>query len=118
MSAEDLAARRTNPLCVKRLRRSFWRRVRWPSGAVASPADVGPGPCPRPSVAVASPHLQVAGPGFAAGAPPGPAASPAADWQRPGNALYCPGCGRSVVARPGSGLSEESVLGVEAGRAG
>jgi Protein of unknown function (DUF2637) len=48
-----------NPLCViKRLRWSFWRRVGWPSGAVASPAGVGPRPSPWPSTAVASPRLQ------------------------------------------------------------
>jgi len=37
-------------------------------------------------VAVASPHLQIVRPRFAVGAPPGPAASPTAVWQRPGNA--------------------------------
>jgi hypothetical protein len=62
------------------------------------------------------------------GAPLGPAASPAADWQLSGNGQLCPGtsrprswaasCGRRVVARPGSGLSEESAPGVQVGRAG
>ena len=53
------------------------------------------GPSSRPGVAVASPHLQVVRPRFAAGAPPGPAASPAAGWQRSRNAQPCPVCCRA-----------------------
>ena len=50
-----------------------------------------PGPSSRPSVAVVLPGLQIVRPRLAAGAPPGPAASPAAGWQRPGNGQPCPG---------------------------
>ena len=42
-----------------------------------------------PIVARRSPHLQVVRPRFAAGAPPGPAAYPAAVWQRSRNAGAC-----------------------------
>jgi len=40
------------------------------------------------------PYLQVVRPRFAAGAPPGPSASPAAVWQRSGKGQLCPGRGR------------------------
>jgi hypothetical protein len=88
------------PLCVKRLRRSFSRRVKCSSDAVASPAIHSPWPSSRPSVAVVLPHLQVVRPRFAAGAPPGPAAAPAAGWQRPGEWPALPG----ARAEPGAGL--------------
>jgi hypothetical protein len=55
---------------------------------VASPGETWspPRPSSRPSVAVVWRHPQVVRPRFAVGAPPGPAASPTAGWQRPGNA--------------------------------
>jgi hypothetical protein len=76
------------PHCVKGFRRSFSRRVRL-SGAVALRANLGPWPSSWPSMAVVSPHLQVVRPRFAAGAPPGPAASQTAGWQRPRNGQPC-----------------------------
>jgi hypothetical protein len=77
------------PLCVKVFRRSFSWRVRCPSGAVPLPGNLGPWPSSRPGMAVVLPRLRVIRPRLAAGAPPGPAASPAAGWQRPGNGRPC-----------------------------
>jgi hypothetical protein len=55
----------------------------------------------RPSMAVVSPRLQVVRPHFAAGAPPGPAASPAARWQRSRKGQLCPGSrALDLLARP------------------
>jgi hypothetical protein len=88
----------TKPLCGKEFRRPFPLGVRCPSGAVALPAILDRWPSSRPSVAVVLPHLQVVRPRFAAGAPPGPAASPAAVWQRSGNGQLCPGHGRDQAA--------------------
>src|SRR5213079_238715 len=62
------------------------------AGASEAVGGVPSGPSSRPSMAVASPQLQVVRPRFAAGAPSGPAASPAARWQRSRNAQPCPGC--------------------------
>jgi hypothetical protein len=67
----------------------FAGAVKWVSGF--SSKSYPPGPSSRPGVAVVSPYLQVVRPRFAPGAPPGPAASPTAEWQRPGNAQPCPG---------------------------
>ena len=79
------------PLCVKGLRRCSSRLVKRPSGAVAFAVILGPWPSSWPGAAVVLPHLQVVRPRFVAGAPPGPAASPAARWQRPGNGQLRPG---------------------------
>jgi hypothetical protein len=88
------------PLCVKGFRRSCLRLVRCPPAAGALPALLDPWPSSLPSVAVVLPHLQVVRPRFAAGAPSGPAASPAAGWQRPGNGQPCP----RALAGAGAGL--------------
>jgi len=95
---------RTKPLCVKEFGRSFSGRVRCASGAVASAAVVALWPSSRPSVAVVLPRLQVVRPRFAAGAPPGPAASPTAEWQRSRNGQLRRGHvqGRGLGCRPRS----------------
>jgi len=88
----DARADRT-PLCaiVKGSVGRFRGHMGRLSGAVALPANLGPGPSSRPSMAVGLPHLQVVRPRFAAGAAPGPAASPTARWQRSRNGRLCPG---------------------------
>src|ERR1700722_12691988 len=96
------------PLCVKKLRRSFLWGVTPLSDA--SSANLVSWPSSQPSMAVVLPHLQVVRPRFAAGAPPGPAASPTAGGSDRGMrslARASAGCGRSVVTRAGSGLAEE-----------
>jgi len=54
-------------------------------------------------MAVVSRRVQVVRPRFAAGAPPGPAASPSAGWQRSGNGQLCPGAGRAGCRAAGCG---------------
>jgi hypothetical protein len=87
------------PLCVKERRWSYSRLVRCPSDAAVLPAILAPWPSSRPSVAVVLPHLQVVRPRFAAGAPPRPAASPTAGWQRPGKPSSAPGSSQLLRQR-------------------
>jgi hypothetical protein len=77
----------SKPLFVKKFRRSFSRRLRCPSGAVALSAILDRWPSSRPSVAVVLPRFQVVRPRSAAGAPPGPSASPTVQSSRGGT---CP----------------------------
>jgi hypothetical protein len=103
------------------LRRCSSRSVKCPSGAVVLAVILDPWPSSRPGVAVVLRRLQVVRPRCAAGAPPGPAAAPAAGWQRPGNGQPCRGHGRAgrrvagrsrrVVTGPGVACPKSRCLG-------
>ena len=114
------------PLCVKGFRRPSSPGVRCPSGAVSWPAGLGRGPSSWPIVAVVLPRLQVVRPRCAAGAPPGPAASPRQDGSDRGmasSAPGAPGAGLPAVvvvwwAGPGVACPKSRSCGVQAGCAG